>query len=116
MRAIGLQEAPPRPSQHASGPGATFGLPLATQSAPNTPPKPDLSGLLAKADFLPLDLRKRVRASIGDHSAEIDDLYRAGKYKAARVTKWWAVVTAVYICLRMPIDAAFDRLTKAFGR
>ena len=88
----------------------------ALDSASAPPPKPDLCALHAKADFLPLDLRKRVRASVGDHAAEIDDLYRAGKYKAARVTKWWAVATAVYICLRSPIDAVIDRLTQAFSR
>jgi hypothetical protein len=68
------------------------------------PKRPKLGALNRMADYLGLELRKRIKALAGDYDAEIQRLYSEGRYRAAQWNKWLAWGYAGFYVLRAPID------------
>lgn len=70
------------------------------------PLKPKLEQLTKFADLFGLNLRKRLKALVGDYGVEIERLHRAGDYKMARWQKTLAWGYALWYVARGPIDMA----------
>ncbi len=66
--------------------------------------KPELQSLANLADYLGLDLRKRVKAMAADYAAEIDRLYKEGRYEVAVWSKRYAWMCAIWYMIRSPLD------------
>lgn len=76
--------------------------------------RPQLHGIVQFADWLPLELRKRVKALAGDYDAEIGRLHDQGRYRVARWNRALAWIYALWYVLRSPVDRIMGLLVKAF--
>lgn len=75
--------------------------------------RPSLKGLQNFADYLPLEMRKTVKAMVGDFDAEIMRLHKQHRYGAARWNKGLAWSYAVWYMARGPLDWVISKFVKA---
>lgn len=72
------------------------------------PSRPSLGALVSTAEWLPLDMRNKIKAMAADYDHEIREFHQRGEYKKARWNKTLAWSYACWYVLRGPVDAARD--------
>lgn len=84
----------------------SFDIPIRVSNCLRTRKRqpPSLRGLVHFADWLGLDLRKRINALAGDYDAEIRPLCRDDSYITARWNKALAWAFALWYIGRVPWD------------
>jgi hypothetical protein len=78
------------------------------------PSCPSVGDLMKRADWFPLELRKKLRAMAGDYDAEIRRLHVEERFRAARWNGFMARWCFWWYVLRGPVDWAVGLLVKTF--
>lgn len=83
------------------------------ETATVPPPRPSVQRLRDMADYLPLNLRKTIKAHVGDANDEIKRLHNEGKYFAARWNKCLAIAEVIGMIFKAPVDWAWAAICAA---